>query len=170
MTENCLIIDTGRPKSTVSPIGLSKAGSHTGNGTNHEIGRKTKSLTHIWINRLLDCELLADPVLSAIVSDEVTGVSKRTHRIGDVPGLVLFYNEFAGDCSYRIHMSNILNIRSVINPKHKGFEPKTLRVSDYEIRFLSRLKAWASSEVFCEDSKLLRRLRMGSEVFWNRTS
>ena len=30
------------------------------------------------------------------------------------------------------------------------FEPKTLRVSDYEIRFIPRLKPWAFSEFFCK--------------------
>ena len=93
-------------------------------------------------------------MLSPVVCDKVTGISKGTHRVGDVLCLVLRHHEFAGDRSYHIHMQNILNMRSAVNPKHYSFEPKALRVSDYEIRFLPRMNAWASSEVFCDSPAL----------------
>ena len=114
-----VIVDTGRLKSTLSRLGFSKAASHTG-----------KSLAHLWINRLLERELLADPVLSPVVCDKVTGISKGTHRVVDVLGLVLRHHEFAGDRSYQIYIQNMMNVCSVFNLKYNSLFGSSRRLLD----------------------------------------
>ena len=94
-----VIVNAGRLEQTVSRSGPGKPRGNTGKGTNREIGRKTKLLTHIAINRLLECKLLAQFVCSPVVCDEVAGICKGIQCVDDARFLVLFDHEFAGNCA-----------------------------------------------------------------------